>query len=304
MAWTVTTLREGDANKSSAARGQSRFYNALADNDNENEQTAASATGLPVFGDPHPSDAVSFVSNIRATRDPDSIRLFKVEVQYSTRAQEEQQPDDPLSLPVEEEWSSYTDTELATGYFDVATNRYVAFTSSAGEAFEPIEVPVGRTTLIATRNEAAFNIVQANSFTGAVNSDSFQGFLPGEAKCISITGSRVSRPNSGFYWSIRYEIHFKPIIPKVWVKWNSYITDVSPWDLLVADQGFMYLVDDGEGGNQRVNITDAAGNAVSAAVPLDGEGHESILFDPDNPPDQVFRYFQINKRRAFSALGL
>lgn len=304
MAWTVTTLREADADKRSDARGQSRFYNVLADNDSENEHTAVLATGLPVFGDPHPSDTASFVSNIRASREPDSIRLFKVEVQYSTLAQEEQQLDYPLSLPIQEEWTAFYDTELASGYYDITLGRFISFTSSAGEPFEPQELPSPRAVLIAVRNEASFNVTQATLFTGSVNSDNFKGALPGEAMCLSITGTRVSRPSNGFYWSVRYEIHFQPVIPKLYVKWNQFLTNVSRWDLKIADQAFMSLVQDSGGNKKMARIRDADGNPVSVAVPLDGEGHESIIFDPDNPPPQVFRYFPYRARRAFSLLGM
>lgn len=131
-------------------------------------------------------------------------------------------PENPLAAPLRFEWSLSTNGEAIDR--DVSGNPIV---NSSGFAFDSspqrdFTAPV----LTVIRNVASFDISTALAYVNSVNSGTWRGAQPGEARCLSILPASVYTDNST-YVELRHQFEYRPI--GVW--------GAKPHQLRIRDQG-------------------------------------------------------------------
>lgn len=205
-------------------------------------------------------------------RDGDQL-TWDVDATYSTALDATQIGDNPLLKAPTYSWSFAQFTKPAVVDKD---NNAVA--NSAREQYDPpIEVDDSRPVLSIQRNQASFNISVILNYVDAVNSDSWFGCNPRQAKMQNIQAT--NRTENGYtYWDVSYEVHFRQ----------------ETWDIKPIDRGFHRL----RSGGTWEHILDHRGQKVTQPKWLDGTG------EVNNTSTPVFRTFRIYREVSFGALGL
>lgn len=232
--------------------------------------------------------------------DKDDPYLRHVSIDYSTRPpagdperQSQNSAESPVLRPPEVRWGHIVKTELFTrnrhdeqprkirNGSDIGPATVVGYTTgacavgtSAGEVPDPApEREVRYMTLSVSRNETTYEPDYADSFLDTVNSDTFQGFPAGEARCTQFDGVR------GYEKGVRY-----------WVV--SYGFEFGFHDLDLRDAGSFSIDTSGGSGNYKQIPSVAAGGVALTRVNLNGSGEK--LSVEDAPIYLRFRkYFRI-----------
>ena len=159
--------------------------------------------------------------------------------------------ENPLDqLPIIEWLTEPIGVEMTT---DIRSKK--AITNSSGEPLDPPHVEdVQDIILRATWNVWAFNPIGAANYINAVNSDTFLGFSPGDAKVLVYFGREIKAITGYKYVEVTVEIQFRE----------------DDWMLRFADQGFRTKDDEGV----FTEITDEGGKRISEPVLLDGAGQK------------------------------
>ena len=141
-------------------------------------------------------------------------------------------------------------------WFDQAGN---AIRNSAGDPFDsPITRDDTRSVITVERNElvSAFDLTLAESYRDKVNNATWNGFDAKTVKCSSITtGPPQQDANGAIFYVVTYVFEI----------------DRDTWKKSLLDQGLCQL--DSSSPARQTPITDANGQPVTEAVPLDGSGH-------------------------------
>jgi hypothetical protein len=134
-----------------------------------------------------------------------------------------------------------------------------------------------------SRNEPAFNYIQAAQYKGAVNQDVFHGFDAGTVKCVVYEG-KLARAAGLAYWQVNYEFHVRP----------------DGWARRVLDSGYRIRTGTASDGTPTFEILkDDDGNPLSQPVLLDGNG--ARLAEWSNP---VYLTYNTKAIKPFSVFGL
>jgi hypothetical protein len=160
------------------------------------------ASGIPRWGDPHPDDASkrAEVPQVRAR----SARIFEVAIDYATPEGGAAADGNPLAQRAVWRWGSSRFMDRA----DVTVDGY-PITNVLCEPFNPpLNIELVDSTLTITRNEANYDERRAALYRGAVASDGFAGFRPGEPRMIDIQAAEQQQGRF-YFWQVVYEIHFR-----------------------------------------------------------------------------------------------
>lgn len=266
-----------------------RVFMVLADTRNVGPNEVRNAqdpnTGLqvpPRFTDYHAGDdtvTYAWVKSKDIKRDPLQPRLWYVTVKYSSsrETQDSASQENPLLRPYVVRWGS--------NKYQKPIDRDIDDTliqNTAGEFYDPLpEIDDSRPVLSITRNEAdPWNFTAAIQYQDAINSDSFYGFDPYQAKIHSITAGKRAE-NQFTYWEVTYEIEFRR----------------EGWRLKTISRGRNERSVDG---NSLVPILDSTTRQpISEPQMLDEDGY--VLYSAGGAVEQTFYVY---KELAFGPLGL
>lgn len=248
---------------------------------------------LPILGAAHPESAQCRVINRRAQpMSGDGRRLWSVELTYSNKHDDPENPEDPEEADLE-----FESPEVEFGF----ENRRIAcpgtakpmsmsqgagflaagIVNSAGEPFDPPpEKDDGLPFLRITRNEIVLNTLQLMLFENSLNADAIFGAAPLTLKMTGIGARRVYK--KGFrYWRVSYTM--------------TYNRDT--WELQLLDHGRYYR--DAANGNSITSFVTDDDPPQPRIGLLDGNGDR--LNDADDP---VFLSFPIYQRMPYVLLNL
>lgn len=189
-----------------------RVYNALAD------------AGIPAIGAAHPVAALSAYKaarkNILSADESNSI--FRIAVEYELPTKTFTIDGDPI-------WSNAVATEAKQKNSDINGDPLVV-TYDGKPQTGTAEVMQPGVVLKAERLESANPLSIAVDYVGFVNSDTFQGFLPGFLLCTRIEGSG----NDEAGWKVTYEFQYNI---DQWLSTIVYEDEngVVPADITVSD---------------------------------------------------------------------
>jgi len=148
---------------------------------------------------------------------------------------------------------------------------------------DPPDTEETRPTLKFIRNEATYNDSYAAQYKDTVNSDEFLGYPPNTVKCADISAERIYDADWGYFFRVTYDFEFRDD------------DDGNGYSKLILNAGYRQLVN---GTGEPVNVTDANGNTVTDAVPLQENGSYSPSADP------YFLTFQEFAQLTFADLNI
>jgi hypothetical protein len=243
----------GSSEDQKAKRQYTRVFRVLVDDVTTSSLTVREAVQINRFQAFVDSDGRSdplgaFASDIKAVQQEDPFEWL-VTVEYSNRTDQPQLGNEnPTQRVPEVTW----DTEQ----FQQAIDKDLAgkpLVNSAGEKFDPpVAVDDCRPLLKVLRYEEVFVPAIAILYKDAVNSDNWNGFVPGQVKSKMPTAVRQYE-NGVFYYAVTYIFHIRP----------------EGWLRLLLDVGRNTLdpiTDD------PVLITDKYGQPLSVPSLLNGDG--------------------------------
>jgi hypothetical protein len=164
-----------------------------------------------------------------------------------------------------------------------------AVLNSAGMPFDP-SIPSKNTRINVRieRNEASFTLSEISYYQNTVNQAPWLGFDMWTVLLTHVEPQIMYAPEVGYFVRMTYEFL---------VETAPSPNDCQPgWMPCVADMGLQQL---GDSGNLE-NILDENNNPITAAVLLDGEGHQ--LEDP-TPTDAVYIQFQTYNQLDFNSFA-
>lgn len=247
-------------------RTYTRHYRVITNNVADDAFVVSGAAGLPVRGNPFPSDSDALCQKLtpQADEGEETQYLWKVECFYSTKDNTPQDPD-PTNLPAKISWASRDYKEpvaLDLDAEDVATSSY-----------EPFDPPVEKLFWYGVAT-VELNVTADRSLTmidhlGKVNSATWQGRVA--KRCQLIDYSTAPADDNGVsYWKEQWKVEAKPTAD------SDYV--------YVLDQGYMDLAT-----GTQVAITDAQGQPRTKPALLDGAG--SALAAGATPQLLGFRFY-------------
>lgn len=158
-----------------------------------------------------------------------------------------------------------------------------AILNSAGDPFDPpIEIDDCRPILTVEQTLLTFDVNLAMQYYDTVNSDTFLGFSPGQAKCNGRKGTSRFEENK-FVWTVTTEIHFRR---------DNWIP------LEIIDRGFHYL--DGTPPKKILFRDPTDDQPMATPQLLNGNGG----IGPIAGTDAQFQQFRVFQSLPFAALGL
>jgi hypothetical protein len=259
--------READNNK--GIRTYSRQWKLETSLKTDDEYAVGSASGLPLIGSAHPSDAGAFCQSL-SVRCTNPWKGWTVTASYSS---EYELNTNPTLDPAVINWGSEQFQRVA---FEDTSGH--AILNSFGDYFDPpAMIDDSRETVTITKNLAAVPSWLLE-YKDAVNNDSFSidGFSIGigKAKMQSVTVAAKEKRNGTTFYPVTFTIH---------LQFNG-------WLLELLDAGMRY-----ESGTA-IGIFDNGQPGL-----LDGSGGR--LANP-SPSTAVFRSFTVYRTKAFSGLPL
>lgn len=212
--------------------------------------------------------------------DGDSDRVVVMDVEYSSRENNEEQEDPQGDDP--ETWQRITIqtqqvTEPARGWASqaqAAANGPEDFArNSAGDPVDGLEEDTALVRMTYTNTAVVSPVFSMlHAYVNTCNDTPFLGGEDYTVRCLGWSGEYDQKNN---VWSISLEFLYKP----------------DDWSIMFYDVGFNEIID-----NKRRAILDKAGNPVSKPVPLDGNGQAAAIGNGNDAEDQFqpvplsFRY--------------
>jgi hypothetical protein len=276
---TVTNLGEDPAGRSArntkGVRTYSRRWKVSTSLITENEYHVGSASGLPLIGDTHPSDALAWCVSLDV-QCPNPWKGWTVTAEYSS---EFQLSVTPTSDPAIITWG--TEQFQKPAEYD---NDFNAITNSAGDGFDPPYMMDDSRRVATIQKNVAVSPSWLLDYQDAVNSDAFNigdvAILAGQAKMQAVSIGPAERRNNTLFYPLSFTISIQR----------------DKWKLEPLDMGFRY-----KDGNDRKVIVNDDGTIPTAPVLLNGAG--GVLMNPSSA-SAVFLSYNIYKTRAFSSLPL
>jgi hypothetical protein len=219
--------------------------------------------------DSHPEDENALLVDSNIQQDGDSPFHYKLTFTYKAATDLDK---NPLNRPAQFSFSGSLASAPAFWYFpnanDNSTKRVII--NTAGDPIGGLDRDEGEFTVSITINKAPpFNYAAAQSYVGAINSDSWSGGAPKTWKCMSITGNRKIEDVGGdkyLYWETNATLAYRN----------------TGWDLQTWDVGFNEIV-----GGVRKKIL-AGSEPVSEPAALSAGRQKT----PGQPPDLLsFRIY-------------
>lgn len=218
---------------------------------------------------PHPEDDTALLIDSSVQQDGDSPFHYKVTFTYKSAVD---LLATPWSRPPQFQFSGSLASAPCFWYYPNSgdNNTKQIIINTAGDPIGGLDRDEGEFTVTITANtQPPFPYVKAQSYVGAINSDSWSGGAPRTWKCQSITGSRKIESVGGdqyVYWEVNTSLAYRN----------------TGWDLQTWDVGFNQIVN-----GVRKKIL-ANGEPVSEPAAL-SNGKEKT---PGQPPDMLkFRIY-------------
>jgi hypothetical protein len=250
------------------------------------------AAKIPKIGDVYATttefDATSLCRRVQPQQDSEAPRVWEVRVEYGPpEAESGQQNPNPLLRSAVVAWGF---TQASRPVWKDKDGKPIQ--NSAGDWYDPPpEIDDSRPVLTVSRNEPAFNSSIAIAYQDAINSDSFMGFSPGQAKVAGISATSQTE-NNFFFWSVTYEFHFRR----------------DGWQVSILDAGRNYKTQDGNlapipqlGVKEDGTTFPMKNTAVPEPIPLDGAG---LPIRSPNPSNVKYRDFKVYRELPFANLGV
>ena len=269
----VTNLGEDpggrSATNSKGVRTYSRRWKLETSSESDDAYAVGSASGLPLIGSAHPSDAGAFCVSLQVENN-NPWKGWVVTAEYSS---EYELTTNPINDPAIITWGSEQFQKVA-----VEDTSGHAIVNSFGDYYDPpAMMDDSRRTVTITKNLAAVPS-WILSYQDAVNSDAFtiDGFnvAIGKAKMQSVTVAAKEKRNGTSFYPVTFTIHLQK----------------NGWLLELMDAGMRYK----SGGAIAVFETGQPGM-------LNGSGGK--LANP-TPSTVVYRSFTVYETKAFSGLPL
>lgn len=199
--------KEAAAGGSGEKRTATRGFTVRCSSAQDGPLVAATATGIPRYGDRHPRD--QWLKAERPQVKTVTPLFFAITVEYVSNAGSST-TSNPLHEPSQIHWGSEVSVELVDVLPDDGrANGGKPIVNYAGCAFDPrFEREFYDSVLTISRNEAAYNEAQSIRYRGAVNTDSFFGAAKGQAKCVNIQADRVVA-GTQVYWAKSYQFKIR-----------------------------------------------------------------------------------------------
>jgi hypothetical protein len=219
--------------------------------------------------DPHPENENALLIDSNIQQDGDSPFHYKLTFTYKSA---QDLGENPVDRPPQFSFSGGLASAPAFWYFpnnnDNSTKRIII--NTAGDPIGGLDRDEGEFTVSITINKAPpFDYVKAQSYVGAINSDTWSGSAPKTWKCMSITGNRKIedvQATKYLYWETNATLAYRN----------------TGWDLQTWDVGFNEIV-----GGVRKKIL-AGSEPVSEPAALSAGRQKT----PGQPPDMLmFRIY-------------
>jgi hypothetical protein len=284
MAATVKTedYAARTATNDMGKRTYQRAWIVLTTSRNDDAYTVGSASGLPVIGNTHPSDANAYCQSLQV-QPISGWRVWRVTASYST---ERQLNTSPTSDPAVITWNTEQFQRVAV--FD---NDGDLIVNSAGDPFDPPLMMDDSRRVVTIQKNLAVVPTWILDYQDAVNSDAFTvdgvSIGIGKAKMQNVSVGPVERRSSTAFRTVNFTIHLQR----------------DGWALQPLDAGFReFVTTDSVPNPELKNILNRGDQQpVAAPVPLDGSGK---ALDNPSPTNCVFLTYNVYKTRAFSTLPL
>jgi len=251
-----------------------RIFLVRVDDGNTDLQDISAKPGINWL-DAHPEDSNALLVDSNIQQDGDSPFHYKLTFTYKSATDLDK---DPLNRPAQFSFSGSLASAPAFWYFpnsgDNSTKKVII--NTAGDPIGGLDRDEGEFTVSITINKAPpFDYAKAQSYVGAINSDSWSGGAAKTWKCMSITGNRkIEDVNNTkyLYWETNATLAYRN----------------TGWDLQTWDVGFNEIV-----GGARKKIM-AGSEPVSEPAALSSGRAKT----PGQPPDLLS--FRIYPMLAFT----
>ncbi len=206
-----------------------RTFWVYSDTDDEDPLAVKAASGLPQYGDAHPTVTAALAQEIDIERDEEYLKRWLVEIRYQSRkirGTDDSDPDaDPL-LITQIEVSTVQGTKVLIR--DREGNR-IKLPSGEPFVYECAwnELQLDFTQYRSVLDTAAYQ--QLALYRNAINSDTWRGFAPKTARIVAMAGRDVDI-NGSRYLERRISIQLR----------DPGDEQQPDWDEWVVNQGFYY----------------------------------------------------------------
>ena len=251
-------------------------------------------------------DTGSFCQSIEITQDQEDAKQWLVTAQYSSydiahelgNSQVQNGSINPEEMAPEVHWSS--------AKYEVSNALDIngePFLNTCGDPLEnPPKTEESRQVLTFVRNEQSYQESWAQQYRDSVNSDTFLGFPPNQARCKDIQGKRIYTSDYGYYWQVSYEFEFRVGTTTVDVETTagdfgppvSSTTSTTGWWAVVLNAGLRQNVG-GTGPPQQITID---GALLTSPVFLQQDGS----YKPTGEP--YFLQFVLYPSMTFANLNI
>lgn len=254
---------------------------------------AADGTGIPEYGSVHPTNGIIRVTSIDAELSGDSLRHYKVTVEYTQKEQADK-PDNPLDRSPEIAWSYAEATEP---YFLDRTPESEKgpkpVTNSAGEPFDQyLERECGTLTITIMRNELTYDAAAIDQYSHTVNSKSVRIdntiYDPGTLKLSPVTATKQRETYTDAQGNPVTVTYYKKtyVLKASRAGWNHKVLDVGVNERVEVD-------DPDHEGTKLVMLRPIMDRPQSTHQttkpwPLDGQGQKKPNIS-DKPEELTFR---------------
>jgi hypothetical protein len=238
-----------------------RIFLVRVDDPNTDIQDISAEPGINWL-DAHPENENALLIDSNVQQDGDSPFHYRLTFTYKSA---EDLLEDPVDRPAQFSFSGGLASAPAFWYFpnnnDNSTKRVII--NTAGDPIGGLDRDEGEFTVSITINKAPpFDYAKAQSYVGAINSDTWSGGAAKTWKCMSITGNRKIEDVAGtkyLYWETNATLAYRN----------------TGWDLQTWDVGFNEIKNGARkkimAGSEPVSEPAALSNGVAKA--------------PGQPPD-------------------
>jgi len=256
--------------------GLTEAYQVLTDSVNDDQNTIENYSGLPKYGDAHPTEPLAYVGKRDIT--PLGPIFWLVMIHY-----EGVKPD---AGTVKVKWTDTTTTEP----IDRDWNGR-AIVTAALEQVEGLTVDVADQVCVITRRFTSINTYGIAAYRRATNSDTFLGWPPGTARLVGFDADnefKYGAPQE--LWTVTARIQFRQPYANT--------TAAQAWYKRWRHEG-LYVLTAANDITTRQRARDPMGQEVTKPVLLKEDGTQET-----NPDNAYFFHTQVYDSLPFSGLGL
>lgn len=221
-------------------------------------------------------DTGSFVQSIKAEQDSEDGLQWMVTIEYGPFDVVHELGNSDLTsgiiCPTDRNYEVWTETAKFERYktedenIDPDTGEGQPYLNTVGDPLlDPPATEETRPVINIARNEASYSDAWASQFKDCVNSGEFLGYPPNTVKCKDIKPERIYDPDWGYYFRVVYQFEIRDD------------DDGNGFTHLALNAGYRQLVN---GTGSPVNVTDANGQQITDAVPLQKDGSYKPSADP------------------------